>query len=195
MKFNPEIYKIRTNNIAPQKGRILIAEPFLQGRYFNRSIVFLVNHDETGTVGFVLNKEVDYPIKELLEEFPNHPNLFGLGGPVGIDSLYYIHTLGNIIPNSQHIVDNLYWGGDFETIKELVNSGAVDDSQIRMFIGYAGWEVGQLDEEIKENSWLVTDISAKMVMEPNNELWMKMVKKVGGKYIVWEHFPKNPSYN
>ena len=195
MKFNPEIYKIRTNNIAPQKGRILIAEPFLQGRYFNRSIVFLVNHDETGTVGFVLNKEVDYPIQELIQEFPNFNSNFYLGGPVGIESLYYIHTLGELIPNSQHIVGNLYWGGDFDVLKELVNQGKVQDNQVRMFIGYSGWEVGQLEEELKENSWLVTDIPSEMVMDTSKGLWMKMVKKVGGKYIVWEHFPKNPSYN
>lgn len=195
MQFNPEIYKIKTNNISPKQGRVLIAEPFLQGSYFNRAIIFLANYDETGTVGFILNKEVDYPVNELWDEFPKYKNKFHLGGPVGIDSLYYVHTLGNLIPNSQHIMGNLYWGGDFESLKQLIDEGKVKPNQIRLFLGYSGWEPGQLEEELKDNSWLVSDIPQNLVMEPKNNLWLQMVKKVGGKYIVWENFPKNPSFN
>ncbi len=195
MDLNLGIFKIKTNNVSPKKGRILIAEPFLPGSYFNRSIVLLVNHDKEGSVGFILNKPVDFPVAGFEEVFPGLKSNLYVGGPVSIDSVYYIHTLGERVPNSIHVFENLYWGGDFDTLKDLVNSGEVDPAEVRFFLGYSGWDKGQLKEELEEDSWLVSDISSKMVMETNEELWIEMVKKLGGKYSLWENYPENPSMN
>ena len=71
MKENLDIFKIKTNNVPPKKGRVLIAEPFLPGNYFSRSVVFLVAHSEKGTVGFILNKEIDFEIKDVFPDFPD----------------------------------------------------------------------------------------------------------------------------
>lgn len=195
MKRNLDIFRIKTNNVLPQKGRILIAEPFLPGSYFNRSIVYLVEHNAEGSVGFILNKPVDFPVKEFREEFPKFKDPLYMGGPVSIESVYYIHTLGQHIPGSIHIKDNLFWGGDFDHLKDLINSGFVKKNQVRFFLGYSGWDKNQLREELDDNSWLVADISPNMVMENNQQLWKEMVKKQGGIYTLWEHFPKNPSMN
>ena len=112
MNRNLDIFRIKTNNVLPQKGRILIAEPFLPGSYFNRSIVYLVEHNKEGSVGFILNKPVDFPVKEFEKEFPDFSDTLYMGGPVNIESIYYIHTLGENIPDSILIKDNVYWGGD-----------------------------------------------------------------------------------
>ena len=95
-----DIFKIKTNNIAPQKGRILIAEPFLSGNYFNRSVVLLVAHSTKGAVGFILNKRVEFPIDEIFPDFPEFDAKVYLGGPVSTDSVYFIHKLGEQIPGS-----------------------------------------------------------------------------------------------
>jgi putative transcriptional regulator len=195
MNANQNIFRIKTNNVSPKKGRILIAEPFLPGSYFNRSIIFLVDHNEEGSVGFILNKPVDFPIDDFHEEFPSNRFKLYMGGPVNIDSIYYIHTLGQQIPNSIHIKDELYWGGDYDCLKELINTGVAKPSQVRFFLGYSGWDKNQLKEELEEDSWLVSDISASLVMTDKNELWSEMVKKLGGKYTMWQHFPENPSMN
>lgn len=195
MDLNLGIFKIKTNNVAPKKGRILIAEPFLPGSYFNRSIVFLVNHDKEGSVGFILNKPIDFSVVGFEEEFPGSMDKLYVGGPVNIESVYYIHTLGELVPNSIHISENLYWGGDFETLKQLFNSDDKNKKKVRFFLGYSGWDKGQLKEELEEDSWLVSDISSDMVMETNEELWIEMVKKLGGKYSLWENYPENPSMN
>ncbi|MFA9391677.1 MAG: YqgE/AlgH family protein [Prolixibacteraceae bacterium] len=195
MPRNLDIFRIKTNNVLPQKGRILIAEPFLSGSYFNRSIVYLTEHNQNGAVGFILNKPVDFPVLEFKKEFPNFADSIYLGGPVNIESMYYIHTLGEHIPGSILIKDNLYWGGDYDHLKDLINSGFVSKGQVRFFLGYSGWDKEQLKEELKEDSWLVADIPAKMVMEDNKQLWKDMVKKQGGIYSLWENFPKNPSMN
>jgi len=195
MKLNLDIFKIKTNNVAPQKGRVLIAEPFLPGSYFNRSIVFLVEHNEEGSVGFILNKPVDFPITGFYDEFPKFNDQLFIGGPVEIESVYYIHKLGEFIPGSIHIIDDLYWGGDFEQLKEMVNSGFASKNQVRFFLGYSGWGKDQLQEELDEDSWLVSDINPAIVMSSPGQLWKDMVKKLGGKYSMWENFPENPGMN
>lgn len=196
MKNNLDIFKIKTNNIAPKKGRILIAEPFLSGNYFNRSVVLLVAHSEKGAVGFILNKRVDFPIHDIFSDFPEFNAKVYLGGPVSTDSVYFIHKLGNQLPGSIQVLDNLYWGGDFEELKRLIRLGVLKSSDVRFFLGYSGWDSGQLERELKEDSWLVTDIDEETVMrELNQASWVDFVKKAGNRYTIWEHFPENPAMN
>jgi putative transcriptional regulator len=195
MNLNLDIFRIKTNNVVPKKGRVLIAEPFLPGSYFNRAIVFLVDHNDEGTVGFILNKPVDFSIPDFFKEFPSYENQLFMGGPVNIESVYYIHKFGDLVPNSIHIVDDLYWGGNFEKIKELINSGQAKQDHVRFFLGYSGWDKNQLKEEIEEDSWLVADMPSRFVLGDTTELWKEMVKKLGGKYSLWENYPENPSMN
>lgn len=196
MKLNTNIFRIETNHVAPRQGSILIAEPFLAGSYFNRSIILLASFNESGAVGFILNKKVDFPVEDIFVDFPDFDSEIHIGGPVGTDSVYFIHTLGNAIPESMHIFDNLYWGGDFEVLKTQIKLGLVSSSQVRFFLGYSGWEPGQLEEEIKENSWLVTNIPQDELMTINeNTMWADTVRSMGGKYKMWENFPENPSLN
>ena len=196
MSENLDIFKIRTNNIAPRKGRILIAEPFLTGNYFNRSVVLLVAFSEKGAVGFILNKKVDFPIQDVFPDFPEFNADVYLGGPVSTDSIYYIHKLGDKLPGSIHVLGDLYWGGDFEVLKRDVKQGKINPDDIRFFLGYSGWEGGQLEGELKDDSWLVTDVEEEAVMQDLSEAsWLDFVKKAGARYSVWENFPENPSLN
>lgn len=196
MKLDLNIFRIETNHVAPQRGHVLIAEPFLAGSYFNRSIIILATYSEKGAIGFILNKKVDYPVEDLFVDFPDFDSEIHIGGPVGTDSIYFIHTLGDSIPGSLHIKENLYWGGDFDVLKLQIKLGLVRPNQVRFFLGYSGWESGQLEEEIKENSWLVADLSQKDLMTlDENEMWVQTVKSMGGKYSMWENFPENPSFN
>lgn len=191
-----DIFKIKTNNIAPQKGRILIAEPFLMGNYFNRSVVLLVAHSDKGAVGFILNKRVDFPIHEIFPDFPEFDAQVYLGGPVSTDSIYFIHKLGDKLPGSIQVLENLYWGGDFVELKRQIKVGLLQPSDIRFFLGYSGWDSGQLEQELKEDSWLVTDVDENVVMnELNQASWVDFVKKAGSRYRIWENFPENPALN
>jgi putative transcriptional regulator len=197
MNLNIDIFKIETNHVAPRKGRILIAEPFLPGSYFNRSVVLLVSHNEKGAVGFILNKKIDFPLNEIITDFPEFKSEISIGGPVNTDTVYFIHSLGTDLPGSVYVSDNLYWGGDFEELKRRINLGLVGPNQVRFFLGYSGWDKGQLEEELNENSWLVSDISRKDIMDKPSQkyMWIEVVRNLGGKYLLWEHFPENPSLN
>ncbi len=184
------------NTLKPQKGRVLISEPFLLDNYFKRSIVLLTEHSEEGTVGFVLNKPVNIRVKEIMNDFPDIEADVSLGGPVQTNTLHYIHTLGDIVPNSVKVIQNVFWGGDFDVIKRLLESGNLNTSTIRFFLGYSGWQSNQLDDELAENSWIISDIKPEEIMTPmNKHFWKKALNRMGTKYQMWANFPENPQMN
>ncbi len=184
------------NLLEPQRGRVLISEPFLLDNYFKRSIVLITEHGEDGTVGFVLNKPVDIPVNEIIEDFPITKADLSLGGPVNTNTLHYIHTLGDIIPQSNKVVGNICWGGDFDVVERLIRSGNISNGQIKFFLGYSGWSHDQLEEELHENAWIVTEIPEEDIMAPmNRKFWKRQLRKMGQKYEMWSNFPEDPDMN
>jgi putative transcriptional regulator len=194
MKIDFDFFKI-DSRLTPQKGRILISEPFLPGNFFSRSTVLLVDYSATGAVGFILNKPFEPKITDLFAISPGIiPEVF-VGGPVSSDSLFYIHTLGAKVKGSIRIKDELYWGGDFGELKLAIASGGVRSEQVKFFVGYSGWSAGQLENEIAENSWLVAEVDTKLVMKSTRNFWLESVRKAGGRYESWQNFPEDPNFN
>ena len=109
-----------TQQILPETGRILVAEPFLSDNYFKRSVVLLTEFTPEGSIGFILNKPLDISIQDVMADTPDFDALVLMGGPVGRDTLHFLHTLGDTIQGSRKIMEGIYWGGDFEKIKELI---------------------------------------------------------------------------
>lgn len=196
MQFNPDIFKIQSNNVLPKKGRILISEPFLPGNYFNRAVILLVAYGKKGSVGFILNKKVEFQIQDYISGFDEFEADVYIGGPVSTDSIYFLHNRADLIPGSIHVADDIHWGGDFEEMKRLINLGIINAGEIRFFLGYSGWDAGQLEREIKENSWLVDDIDPGILLNDlGADAWVDFVRKVGKQYSMWVNFPENPSLN
>lgn len=184
------------NTLEPQKGRVLISEPFLMDNYFKRSVVLLTEHNDEGSIGFVLNKPVDIPINEIIDDFPKVDVDLSLGGPVSTNTLHYIHTLGDIVPESTKVIGNIYWGGEFEVIERLLSSGNIEKNQIKFFLGYSGWSPNQLEEELNENAWVVESLSAEEIMLPmNRNYWKRKLGNMGKKYKMWSNFPEDPEMN
>jgi putative transcriptional regulator len=144
----------------------------------------------------VLNKPVSIKLSEIMSDFPDINSVISLGGPVQTNTLHYVHTLGDIIPNSIKVVNNIYWGGDFDAVKDLVKSGRLNVTNIRFFLGYSGWQSNQLEEELTENAWIVSDLVPDEIMVPMNKYhWNKTLIKMGNKYRMWANFPENPQMN
>lgn len=196
MKFNEDIFKIEFNNVLPTKGCVLISEPFLQDAYFQRSVVLLIDHSEIGSMGFVLNKELEIDLSELIEDVHSEKKLpIFLGGPVAVETLFYIHSF-KFIPNSYQISDTLFLNGDFDLLKDYINSGGDIDGKVKFFFGYSGWDQNQLMEEIEQNSWLVGSISDNDILRnEQGEVWEKTLSSLGERYKQWTKFPKDPSLN
>lgn len=196
MDESSDLFRIEHENFKPEKGKVLIAEPFLEGKYFKRSIVLLAEYNEDGAVGFVLNKPINLSVDEVLVNISHFDGDVFIGGPVDTNRIYYIHTIPDLVPNSIPIVDNLYWGGDFAVLKDLMVRDSILPHQIRFFVGYSGWSAGQLQDEIHGNSWLVSTLNVNEIMSPDIEkLWEKSLRQMGGKYRMWANFPENPSMN
>jgi putative transcriptional regulator len=195
MNLNIDFFKITNNKVASQ-GRVLIAEPFLNDTYFKRSVVFITEHNAQGSVGFVLNKPVELKVQEVIQNFPFIDAGISIGGPVNTNTLHYIHTLGDIIPNSIKVFDDIYWGGDFDTLKQFISEGKIAKDQIRFFLGYSGWGEQQLENELNENAWLVAEINSEMIMKGEEVgFWNQILEKMDNKYQVWANFPENPGLN
>lgn len=190
-----DFFKIE-NKLKPGAGKVLVSEPFLAGDYFNRSVVLLTQHsDEEGTVGFILNKPTGIKVGKIIPRFPDFDSPAFLGGPVGQDKLFFLHTLGDKIQGSISIKENLYWSGDFDHLLSLIRAGVVDEESVRFFLGYSGWSRGQLDDEIAGHSWIVIDPSVENIMESDENFWLECVEDIGGNGLKWKNVPEHPELN
>jgi putative transcriptional regulator len=182
---------------TPSRGKLLISEPALRDFYFGRSVVLLVEHNESeGSIGLILNKPIHLKLNEVVKEFPNNDFPLFLGGPVHPERLFYLHTVGEQIPGSIEIMQGLYWGGEIQKLMELIDQGVVTSPEVRFFIGYSGWEPGQLDREMLEKSWIITQCQRDMAMEQKPEkLWSNLLKELGNDYAIWANFPADPILN
>lgn len=186
-----------SNTIAPDKGHLLISEPFLSDPYFKRTVILLCEHsNEDGTFGFVLNKYLDVKLSELVPDFPEITTRIATGGPVEQNSLYFIHTRPDLMLDSKVISENLCVGGDFESLKNYFLNGLIDESEVRFFVGYSGWSAGQLDQEMKEKAWIVAQATVERVMNCHEDhLWESTLKTLGKDFAILANFPEDPNLN
>ncbi|MAT89346.1 MAG: transcriptional regulator [Flavobacteriaceae bacterium] len=184
-------------SLQPDKGVLLVAEPSIIGDVsFNRSVVLLAEHNEEGSVGFILNKPLKYNLKDFIPEVNCELPVYN-GGPVEQDNLYFIHRIPEHIPDSIEIAEGIYWGGDFNAILELLQKDELKASQIQFFLGYSGWDRAQLDQELEVNSWVITKnkLRHRIIGENLDNFWKEQMIELGGDYLLWSNAPENPSYN
>lgn len=196
MKPELDLFTILPEDKIAEKGKILISEPFLPDTFFNRTIVYLTEHTPEGSVGFILNKRLDIKVSDAISGFEGWNEVLNMGGPVAPDTLHYLHNLGHLVPKSVKIDDDIYWGGDIDTIRNLIRSGSIEQSQIRFFLGYSGWSAGQLEKELKENSWVILKVGNNVIMNSRGvDTWKHVLRSFKNKYRMWADFPESPEMN
>ena len=179
-----------------EEGNILISDPFLRDPNFSRTVILIVKHNDEGSLGFVLNDKSKFTISEVVDNFPDFETNIFLGGPVGIESLFFIHTRNDIISEGIEVINGLYWGGDFDELKNAISENKIQKEELIFFVGYSGWDKEQLDREIKEKSWIIADITTEEVMlQTGKYLWNSKLKNLGEKYKILSNFPADPSLN
>jgi putative transcriptional regulator len=176
-------------------GALLVSEPMLSDPNFFRSVILLTEHDPEGTLGFVLNHISAVNVDNVLPEFSVKGIPIFIGGPVGNDQLFFIHTIGEELHNSSKLMDGLYLGGDMTHLEFMLNNNLASTQQIRFFVGYSGWEPQQLSKEIDENSWIVTKTNPTQVMRDSDEYWKEVMIGLGKEFEVLSKFPSNPDLN
>lgn len=184
------------DNMEVYSGSILISEPLLVDLNFNRSVILVTEHNEKGTFGLVLNKEIDKYLSDVIYGFEDVKIPLYRGGPVALDTLHYIHRLGDRVHDSIKIGENLYWGGDIEDLRRLATLGVLKEQDVRFFIGYSGWEPMQLERELEKKAWAVSSISSRNLFSTNADtLWEDCVRTMGGKFNIWLNYPVDPILN
>jgi putative transcriptional regulator len=190
-----EFFKYK-NKIAPEKGRLLISEPFLPDPNFERTVVLLCEHNDDGSFGFVLNKPSILKVKEVLEDVLPLDSTVYVGGPVQQDTLHFIHR-NSTVENAVEIASNVNWGGDFETIVTMCDTSQIAGGDIRFFLGYSGWGPGQLNAELEQDSWIVCEfINEQLLFDTDPQImWRKALENMGGRYSVYSNYPTDPRLN
>jgi putative transcriptional regulator len=182
--------------ISPESGILLIADPFLKDPHFKRTVVFICEHQTAGSFGFVLNKKYRQTMDELVTSFEGFTIPVYYGGPVQLDTIHFLHQYPDLIPGSQEVIKGVYWGGDFDIVTKLVKNNEIDLNKIRFFLGYSGWSDGQLNDELKEKTWLTVSATRKLVFHPSpDEVWKDSLKHLGGDYEMMINFPIDPQLN
>lgn len=178
-------------------GKILLSEPFMQDPHFKRAVVLLCEHkEENGSLGFILNKTLEMKISDLIEDFPKIECQVYYGGPVQTDTLHYIHRKGDLLDDAKEIGPGLYWGGDFEKLKFLIESKLIRNTDIRFYVGYSGWSENQLSEEIDFGSWVVAESDSNFVFNSSpSGLWNKIMYNKGNTYSVISQIPEIVTWN
>ncbi|MCO5231719.1 MAG: YqgE/AlgH family protein [Chitinophagales bacterium] len=182
------------DKIEIKPGDLLIAEPFMDDPNFKRAVIIITENDHTGTLGLVLNKPSIFKLTEVLQDFPKFDAKVYLGGPVGLDRINFIHCYPEIIPNSIHIIDNLYWNGNYEALKKGIQNQKILPHNIKFFLGFSGWGINQLDEELQEKTWIIAK-EYRNIFKGSQYLWKDVLEKMGGEYKLMAKYPEDPSLN
>ena len=179
------------------QGKLIVSTPSILGDFnFRRSVILLASHKTSGSIGFILNKKLNYKLNDIVEDINIKFPLF-YGGPVEQDNLFYLHRLGNVIPDSIKINGSLSWKGEFKFETKLINENKLKVNDIRFFLGCSSWSNGQLEKELDEKSWEPFEIvsTEKVLKMKIQNMWKKCMISLGGKYRVWSNAPENPNFN
>ena len=200
MDLSKSIFKIKQTGIKLETGKILISSPFLEDGLFGRSIILItdISAADDGAIGLVLNKPTEILLSDVSIDFPFKDINLYTGGPVQTDSMFILHTYGDIIEGSVHIIDNIYWGGNKAQIEEYIKLGRIDIQKIKFFLGYSGWAYQQLKDELKTESWIISDFNNSIDIlnyKSKDDLWKNYVSSFGNKYEFWLKLPSKASDN
>lgn len=162
----------------------LIAMPQLRSPHFEKSLILLLEHDQEGAMGIILNKFAELTLSDFakdqeLECHPRHQKKpVYYGGPVSIDHGWILHNNKNL-PDSQEISENLYLSGSLGALEPLLKD---PESEFKLILGYSGWEAGQLEKELKMGSWLMSSFIKDFIFmdqSDDNDIWKKIINTLG----------------
>lgn len=162
-----------------QAGSVIISTVLLNDTCFEKVAVVITEHNEKGTIGYVFNQPFPRSFNELEEFKHSIPVPLYAGGPVQTDKLYFMHCRPDLINGGDVVAGDVYMNGDFKKAVQLLNNGTISIHEVRLFIGYCGWDEKELEAEIEEGSWQLTNGPVDWVFATTvNGLWDKLAAVV-----------------
>ena len=191
-----DLVRINKKFEHPHKGCLLLSEPFLGDLKFRRTVILIGENSIEGTVGFIINRLLNITTKDVVPDLLTLDYPVYYGGPVEPNTLHFIHKVGDLITGAQEIAKGIFWGGDIDLINDLVSRGIVSPDEFKFFLGYSGWEPGQLDEEIEQKAWWVTKNNEKIIFDDDLEnMWPSLVRTLGPDFAYLADSPEDPQWN
>jgi len=171
-------------------GQFLVATPVIHLPPFARSVVLVLEHDETGAVGVILNRDSGLLVSDLLPDIEtlvaDPPHVF-IGGPVSTDTAVALARAPK---------------GSFLRPTPLGTIGLVDPTNLpdgvtamRIFAGYSGWDPDQLEAELDEGAWWPMLADVRSIFSDTHDLWRETVRRAPGRIPLFGTFPDDPSTN
>tara|TARA_B100001250_G_C19336339_1_gene587058 strand:+ start:40 stop:588 length:549 start_codon:yes stop_codon:yes gene_type:complete len=171
-------------------GTILISKPFMEDNRFEKTIILIVENNNDGTIGFIMNKSIANKVDSISDIFPDQNINLKYGGPVDDESsLFFIHRYPDLIRGSKEIKNGVFWGGEIEDVSKGLSSGEISKNEITFFLGYTGWEQSQLADEINEGSWIPHNIDLNTLQKNIN--WSNLLIQINKEYEVWATAPSD----
>ncbi len=168
MKTRPGI-KVKEHGEV-RTGNILIAQPFWREEIYKRSVILLIDHGWEGSTGIILNKISNLSVQDALPELADTSPLF-FGGPVNKKTISYIHNHPDL-PDALYLGNDLFWGGNYEYLLEMHDSGNVNLRNFHFFAGFVQWQSRELESEVNDNRWWVSEIAKdEFFTVPSEDLW------------------------
>jgi len=194
---NPFFYSKRTAH--PLKiGNVLISIPLSGDYYFDRTVILLVEHNEKGSFGIMLNKSLPITIQDIFKNIVSKQESIPIfnGGPLDVGTLFVLHTYGDLLNGSSLITDGVHFGGLPYDLLQSIKKDTLDENLIRFYLGYTGWEVGQLESELNKNMWVIGQFQENLLFHNNDEeCWKTAVTALGKRYYSWFNIVKQPFLN
>lgn len=198
MNLRNLLYKNSCESV-PRRGSLLISDPMMEEVYFRRSVVMILDADaDKGYLGLTLNKATRLTLNDLMPDWEKGRNVpVFCGGPVDLERLFLLHTLGEKISGATEIIPGIYVGGEVEEILEYIENGGETEGCLRFFLGYSGWSHGQLETEIEHHSWAVMNPrnGEDLLSGSENGYWRREVALLGESHRSWLMVPPDPSMN
>ena len=183
------------SRINLKKGYLLVAQTLLMDSYFNRSVILICDHNKNGTIGLQINKPLKSKIKSIISKPLIDQKVF-LGGPVD-KNIFFLHKNNMFANDSVKINNHLFFSKNIDYIESLILDNKIQQNQFKLFIGYTGWDSGQLEEELNENSWIVVpkfDINIIFSNDYNN-IWKEVLNNSSKIHKMFSNYPINPRLN
>lgn len=179
------------------KGKLLVAETATYGdSFFSRTVILITEDTEEEVIGFILNLPKEFTLQDIFAEAKNNFRLFS-GGPVEQDNLYFLHNIEELKSKSQMISDGVYWGADFNSLAEILETQKIERAHLRFFLGYSGWTKDQLVDELDKKYWTVIDnpFKSDLLKITPSEIWKELMKLLGDDHLIWANAPSDPIMN
>ncbi|HEX9758016.1 MAG TPA: YqgE/AlgH family protein [Nitrospiria bacterium] len=169
-----------------EKGILLVADPKLQGSYFERSVILITDHGSVGSLGVIVNRPASMRLFQVLpdiEELKDRSDILYVGGPVSPQSLVLLLKSQHLFDSSYHVMDDIYFSGEVDTLLKVITKADPEDT-FRVYSGYSGWAPGQLDGELARGVWRVLQgVSGDIFNEEPESVWEKMIRRSSQQFI------------